>query len=46
LSIEQASEYTGFGQRVIREAFKRGDLAASRPCGFERARLYFDGAAR
>ncbi|GJF01689.1 helix-turn-helix domain-containing protein [Pseudonocardia sp. D17] len=44
LTIEQASDYTGYNPRIIREAFKRGDLTAERPGGFERARLYFDPA--
>lgn len=41
LPIESASAYTGYGQRILREAVKRGELAAERPGGFERARLYF-----
>jgi len=44
LTIEDATEYTGYKERVLREAVKRGELPAERPGGFERARLYFDQA--
>ncbi|MBN9736866.1 MULTISPECIES: helix-turn-helix domain-containing protein [unclassified Pseudonocardia] len=44
LTIEEAAEYTGYKERVMRDAIKRQDLSAERPGGFERGRLYFDPA--
>ncbi|TQM44114.1 helix-turn-helix domain-containing protein [Pseudonocardia cypriaca] len=44
LSIEQAEEYTGYSDLIIKRAIKRGELKGERPGGSKFARLYFEQA--